>query len=83
MRGDIGGIILRLLILSFVVGFVLNVLDLDPGSLLRGIGGTVEGLFATVVDALRWAVPHIRIGAIVVVPIWLVLYLLRYARGRR
>jgi hypothetical protein len=83
MRGDIGGIILRLLILSFVVGFVLNVLDLDPGSLLRGIGGTVEGLFATVVDALRWAVPHILIGAIVVVPIWLVLYLLRYARGRR
>ena len=83
MRGDIGGIVIRLLILSFVVGFVLNVLNLDPGSLLRGIGGTVESVFTTAVDALRRAVPHILIGAIVVVPIWLVLYLLRYARGRR
>lgn len=83
MRGDIGGTIVRLLILSFVVGFILNVLDLDPGSLLRGIGGTVESVFTTVVDAVRWAVPHVLIGAIVVVPVWLVVYLLRYARGRR
>ncbi|MDA0703314.1 MAG: DUF6460 domain-containing protein [Proteobacteria bacterium] len=82
MRGGIGGILIRLLILSFVVGFILNVLDLDPGSLLRNIGGTVESIFMTVVDAVRWAVPHILIGAIVVVPIWLVFYLLRYARGR-
>lgn len=82
MRGGIGGIIIRLLILSFVVGFILNVLDLDPGTLLRNIGGTVESIFMTVVDAVRWAVPHILIGAIVVVPFWLVIYLLRYARGR-
>lgn len=83
MRGGIGGLIVRLLVLSFVVGFILNVLDLDPGTLLRGIGGTVESVFTTVANALRWAVPHILIGAIVVVPIWLVLYLLRHARGRR
>jgi hypothetical protein len=35
------------------------------------------------VDALEWAVPFVLIGAVVVIPIWLILVALRMARRRR
>lgn len=82
MPRNIGGTILRLFILSLVVGIVLSVFDIDPEGLLGSIGGTVESIFNLLVDALEWAVPFVLIGAIVVVPIWLILVVLRLARRR-
>lgn len=82
MPRNIGGTLLRLFILSLVVGIVLSVFDIDPEALLGSIGGTVESIFNLVVDALEWAVPFVLIGAIVVVPVWLILVVLRMARRR-
>lgn len=82
MPRNIGGTILRLFILSLVVGIVLSVFEIDPEALLGSIGGTVERIFDLLVDALEWAVPFVLIGAIVVVPIWLILVVLRMARRR-
>ena len=82
MPRNIGGTLLKLFILSLVVGVVLSVFDIDPENLLGAIGGTVESIFRVTVDALEWAVPFVLIGAVVVVPIWLILTLLRLARRR-
>jgi hypothetical protein len=79
---NIGGTLLKLFILSLVVGVVLSVFDIDPENLLGAIGGTAESIFRVIVDALEWAVPFVLIGAVVVVPIWLILTLLRLARRR-
>ena len=82
MPRNIGGTLLKLFILSLVVGVVLSVFDIDPENLLGAIGGTVESIFRVTVDALEWAVPFVLIGAVVVVPIWLISTLLRLARRR-
>ena len=74
--------LLRLFFLSLVVGLALSALDISPQSLLGTIGGTVESIFAVVVDAVEWAVPFVLIGAVVVVPVWLVFAGLRYVRRR-
>jgi len=82
MSRNIGGTLLRLFILSLVVGIILLVFEIDPEGLLGSIGGTVESIFRVLVDAVEWAVPIVLIGAIVVVPFWLILAALRMLRRR-
>jgi hypothetical protein len=83
MPRNLGGTLLKLFILSVIVGIVLSVFNIDPEKLLGSIGGTVESIFNVLVDALEWAVPFVLIGAVVVIPIWLILAALRMARRRR
>ena len=74
--------LLRLIFLSLIVGLALSALNVSPESLLGAIGGTVESVFLVVVEAVEWAVPFVLIGAVVVLPIWLVLSALRFVRRR-
>lgn len=74
--------LLRLFFLSLIVGLALSALNVSPESLLGAIGGTVESVFLVVVEAVEWAVPFVLIGAVVVLPIWLVLSALRFVRRR-
>lgn len=83
MPRNIGGTLIKLFILSLIIGVALSVFDIKPENLLGAIGGTVESIFKVLVEALEWAVPYVLIGAIVVVPIWLILTGIRIARGRR
>lgn len=80
MRG--GGIIIKLIILSLVVGFVLHYFGLTPVEVF-------EGFFENVGDLFRWAMRHaqeiglyLMTGAVIVVPVWGVFALLRYLRNR-
>jgi len=82
MPRNIGGTLLKLFFLSLIVGVVLSALDVKPESLLGAIGDTAEGIFNALVDALEWAVPFVLIGAVVVIPVWLILAALRHARRR-
>jgi len=50
--------------------------------MLGAIGGTAESVFLVVVDAVEWAVPFVLIGAVVVLPIWLVMAAWRFIRRR-
>ncbi len=76
------GTIIRLFVLSLVVGLVLSLFDITPRNLLRRIGGTAEEILGIGVSAVEWAVPFVLIGAVVVVPIWVISKLIRVARGR-
>lgn len=74
--------LLRLFFYSLILGLALSALNISPESLLGTIGGTVESIFLVVVDAVEWAVPFVVIGAVVVLPIWLVFAGLRFIRRR-
>ena len=82
MPRSLGATILRLFILSIIVGLILSAFDINPESLLGAIGGTAESIFNVIAGAIEWAVPFALIGAIVVVPIWLIVTALRIARRR-
>lgn len=73
---------MRLFFYSLIIGLALSALNISPESLLGGIGGTVESIFLVVVDSVEWAVPFVLIGAVVVLPIWLVFAGLRFIRRR-
>lgn len=74
------GTILRLLLLCFLVGLLLSYLNLSPQGLVADMAGTLRELGALLVGFLRWAGPYVRLGAVVVVPVAVVVVLLRLAR---
>ena len=74
--------IIRLFILSLVVGLVLSLFNVTPQSLLSKLGGTAEQILGVGVNAVEWAVPFVLIGAVVVVPLWVISKLIGVARGR-
>ena len=77
-----GQTLFRLLLASFAVGVVLTVFDIRPEALLRDLDDVAHGIFVAVVDAVRWAIPYILIGAVIVAPFWLAMTLWRAVRRR-
>ena len=74
--------IVRLVVLSLLVGLVLSLFDNSPLNALASGSRTAGDIFRAVVDALAWALPYIIAGAIIVLPIWGVWYLVNVIRGR-
>jgi len=81
-KNNISRTLLRLFFYSLIIGLVLSALNISPESMLGAIGGTVENIFQVAVNAVEWAVPFVLIGAVVVVPIWLVMAAWRFIRRR-
>jgi hypothetical protein len=76
-------VVIRLFVLSLVVGLALSVLDIRPETLLADLGDTALRVFDVLVTAIAWSVRYVVIGAIVVVPLWAVFSGLRYLRRGR
>ncbi len=72
MGGSPGQVILRLVFLSFVVGVILSALDLDPLDLIDMSMRFIERLWNMGFAALGNILRYFIVGAIIVVPIWLI-----------
>ena len=72
--------VLKLLVLSLVVGLVLHWLDLTPLDLLRDLGEHARRFFDWLRGFAGWAVDYVLVGAMVVVPIWLIMLLVNRFR---
>lgn len=83
MNRTFGRTVARLVVLSLIVGLILSFFDISPQGLLRNMGATVEKIFSLVATFIEWSLSYILIGAIVVVPIWLILWLVRAAGDRK
>ena len=75
-------VIFRLALLSILIGVILQVLGLDPWNIIDSLRRLVLHVWDMGFDAVRWLWRYLLLGAAVVVPIWLVVRLLRVARGR-
>lgn len=78
-----GSTIVKLLIACFLVGLVLVWLNLEPKDVLFQGWHLVKSLAEWTMENLGSAMSYILLGAVVVLPIWLVFYLLRAIRGRK
>jgi hypothetical protein len=72
---------IKIVLASLLVGVTLAYLDIRPEDVLRDVGLTPQDIFSYLDRGLRWAMPHVILGAIVTVPVWLVIYLFRPPRG--
>ncbi len=82
LGGSPMSVIVKLIIVSFVVGLLLETFGFDPSSLFhqaeRGVRRIIEYGFSD----LRHVADILITGAMVVVPVWIVLRLVDTARAR-
>jgi hypothetical protein len=75
-------VMFRLLLLSILVGVILKVLGLDPLNIIRSIQDLVRAIWDMGFDAVIWLWRYFLLGAVIVLPIWLIVRLVRAPRGR-
>lgn len=77
------GVLVRLALLCVIVGLVLDQLHLDAFELFRWAVDAVEDVIRNSADVLKQIGRYFLIGALVVIPVWIVLRVLRVGAGRR
>ena len=70
----------RIILLSVLVGVILSALGLDPRDIWRSLERIVRSIWDMGWDALVWLWRYFLLGAVIVIPIWLVV---RLAKGGR
>lgn len=73
-------VLLKLLVLSLLVGAVVAGLGLSPRLLLYRLADAFETVFGFGFDAVRNAGRYLLTGAMIVLPVWLVLRILAWRR---
>src|SRR5215469_2056768 len=76
------GVLARLVLLSIVVGFILQAAGLDPQYILRSVEELIRSIWNLGLEPLRWLWRYFLLGAAVVMPIWLLMRLVRGLAGR-
>jgi hypothetical protein len=75
--GDsIAGTLIRLVLLSVVVGIIFSALGITPFNLIERFEQLVRNVTSMGLDALTWAFKYFLLGAVIVFPIWFVVRLL-------
>jgi len=72
MQRNIVGTIVKIAVLSLIVGLILSALDISPARVLEGLGVTARDAIDSGASLVAWALEYVVIGAVIVVPIWLI-----------
>jgi hypothetical protein len=76
--GDsVAGTLIRLVLLSVVVGVVFSALGITPANLIERLEHLIRNVMNMGVDALNWAFKYFLLGAVIVFPIWFLVRLFR------
>ena len=80
--GNPMGVIIRLLIVSLVVGIVLSALGITPDNLFYQLNILAGRLYELGFGWVEWALRYVILGAMVVVPVWLIARAVGLVQGR-
>jgi len=75
-------VLARLVLLSVLVGVVLSAVGLDPMNILHSLERLIRHVWNMGFDAVRWLWRYFLLGAVLVLPIWLLARLARGTAGR-
>jgi len=75
-------VIFRLILLSILIGVILKVLGLDPFNIMRSIQDLLRAIWNMGFDAVLWLWRYFLLGAVIVIPIWLIMRLMSAAKSR-
>lgn len=73
-------VLVKLVLISLIVGFIMSVLHWTPWDLFDGVRDMVLHLWHTGFAAVLDFIDYILIGAVIVVPIFLISRILSYRR---
>jgi hypothetical protein len=77
MLGRFTRTVVKVLVASLIVGTILAHFGLTPDELMRAAGLSTARLEELARAGLAWALPNLLLGALVIVPVWFLLYLFR------
>jgi Family of unknown function (DUF6460) len=75
-------VLVRLILLSILVGVVLAALGFDPSNIIPSIERLITRIWNMGWDVVIWAWRYFLLGAILVVPIWIVVRVVRAPKER-
>jgi hypothetical protein len=75
-------VVVRLILLSIVIGVLLSALGLDPWNILQSVERLIRRIFDLGWDAVAWLWRYFLLGAVLVIPIWLIVRLVRSGQSR-
>jgi hypothetical protein len=82
LGGSPASVALRLILLSILVGVVLAAIGFDPYNIIHSIQLLFRRLWDLGFDAINWVWRYFLLGAVIVIPIWLLSRLFGTPRGR-
>ena len=71
----------RLILLSILVGVILAAIGLDPWNIIESVRALIVHIWTMGFDVVRWLWRYFLLGAVIVVPIWLLVRLSKAPRG--
>ena len=75
-------VLARLVLLSILVGVVLSAIGLDPWNILHSVEKLAREIWNMGFDAVRWVWRYFLLGAVIVIPVWLLSRMFGAPRGR-
>ena len=72
----------KLILLSVLIGVVLSVIGLDPWNIVDSVRRLIRAVWDMGFDAIHWLWRYFLLGAVLVIPIWLIVRLMNAPRGR-
>lgn len=75
--GPPGWVLVRLILLSLVIGVIFSALGIHPFDLVDGIRRAIRRIWEMGFEAIEDVLSYFLLGAIVVFPIWIVVRLAR------
>ena len=77
------GRIIGVIVLCFLAGLFLSRLGITARGILTDTWATILSVFTLLGDLVSWAVPYVLLGAVIVVPLFVLALLHRFARRRQ
>ena len=74
------GVATRLILLSILAGVVLAAIGFEPWNILESVRRLFIGIWNLGFDAVNWAWRYFLLGAVVVIPIWIIMRLMNSPR---
>lgn len=77
------GVVLRLALISIVVGIVMSALGISPQNFVYRVRQLIQRIYDLGFDSIEWLLQYLMLGALVVVPIWLISRLFSLGRSSK
>ena len=72
---------IRLALISVVVGLLLSVFGITPRNFFQTLDGLARYVYDMGFGAIEWVLQYMVLGAMIVIPIWIIVRLLRTDRS--
>jgi uncharacterized protein DUF6460 len=74
--------LVKITVASLIVGTIMTHFGVTPDQLMKEAGVTQEQAIRLARQGFDWALPNLLLGALVIVPVWFLIYLFRPPRPR-